>query len=140
DKFGARTGAAETCLKALKAAYKWGEDRGFPSGSPVFTVPSPHKSKGGAPARTVEDEERFLEKHGPGTMARRWFYLARNAAGRIGDMHRLGVPNIVLEGGKPFLSWQPGKKGSKHVTVPFMTELAVELSGDDGSEPAFLRT
>lgn len=140
DQFGARTGAAETCLKALKAAYKWGEDRGFPVDSPVLRVTSPHKSMGGATAWNVDDEKTFLEKHGPGTMARRWFYLARNTAGRIGDMNKLGVHNIVSEGGRAFLTWQPGKKGPKPVTVPIMDELADELANDTGEEATFLRT
>lgn len=34
DTFGGRSGAAHTCLKALRAAYTWGEDRGFPKNSP----------------------------------------------------------------------------------------------------------
>lgn len=61
-------------------------------------------------------------------------------AGRIGDMPKIGVHNIVLEDGRAFLSWQPCKKGSKRVTVPIMTELAAELSADAGSKEAFLRT
>ncbi len=140
DQFRARTGAAETCLKALKAACKWGEDRGFPADSPVLRVTSPHKSMGGATAWDVDDDKKFLEKHGPGTMARRWFYLARNTAGRIGDMNKLEVHNIVLEGGRAFLTWQPAKKGSKPVTPPIMDELAAELADDTGEKATFLRT
>lgn len=95
---------------------------------------------GGATAWDVDDDKKFLEKHGPGTMARRWFYLARNTAGRIGDMNKLEVHNIVLEGGRAFLTWQPAKKGSKPVTLAIMDELAAELADDTGEEATFLRT
>lgn len=63
DGFGGRTGAAETCLKALRAAYKWGQDRGYPANSPVFAVKSTHRSKGGAEPWTAADIEKFLAKH-----------------------------------------------------------------------------
>ena len=43
DTFGTRTGAAHTCLKALRAVYTWGEDHGYPENSPVFKVKSGHR-------------------------------------------------------------------------------------------------
>lgn len=73
-------------------------------------------------------------------MPRRWFYLARNTAGQVGDMNKPGAHNIVPEGGRALLTWQPGKKGSKPVTVPIMAELAVGLGKDTGEEAASLRT
>ncbi len=140
DRFGARTGAAETCLKALKAAYKWGEDRGFPKDSPVHKITSPHKIRGGATPWEAADEEQFLKKHGTGTMARRWFLLARNMAGRIGDIPMIGPRHIVLADGRAFISWQPGKAGPKPVRVPVMIELAEELRAADFTAAAFLLT
>lgn len=110
DNFGARTGAADTCLKALKAAYLWGEDRGFPEDSPVFRVTSPHVSKGGAKAWSEQDEARFLARHGRGTMARRWFFLSKNTAGRIEDIAIIGPENIILRDGRAYLGWQPKKR------------------------------
>ena len=38
DGFGTRTGAADTCMKALRAAYSWGAKRGYPKESKVFEV------------------------------------------------------------------------------------------------------
>ena len=140
DSFGTRTGAAETCLKAMKAAYRWGRSRGFPQNSCVFSVASPHKSKGGATPWTAEDESKFLARHGPGTMARRWFFLAKNMAGRIGDTHDIGPANIKLKEGRAFLAWQPKKKGSKFVEVPVMPELAEELNAGPVHEDGFIMT
>lgn len=140
DSFDARTGAAETALKALKAAYKWGSKRGFPESSPVLGAKSPHKGRGGATPWTSDDESSFLAFHGPGTMARRWFYLAKNMAGRIGDTYDIGPRNSTLKDGRAYLSWQPKKKGSKRVTVPLMRELAEELERGPVHEDAFLVT
>lgn len=140
DSFGILTGAADTCLRGMKAAFKWGADRGFPDNSPVHRLTSPHISKGGATAWTDADEELFLACHGPGTMARRWFLQAKNTAGRIGDTHWLGPKNILLEDGFAFFAWQPSKKGSKFVKVPVMPEFAEELSRGPVCGEAFLAT
>ena len=140
DSFGPLTGAAETCLKALKAAYLWGEDRGFPEDSPVHRIASPHKGKGGAKAWSEEEEAKFLARHGPGTMARRWFYLSKNTSGRIDDVVELGPKNIKLKNDRAYLGWQPKKKGSKYVFVPMMHELADELDQGDWHEEAFILT
>lgn len=140
DSFGAQTGAAETCLKALKAAFKWGKGRGFPKSSPVFEIASPHEGKGGATPWSDDEERLFLSFHGHGTMARRWFYLAKNMAGRIGDTHDIGPREIKLKNGQAFLAWQPKKKGSKPVEVPVMTELARELNVGPVHPDAFLTT
>lgn len=142
DSFGARTGAADTCLKALKAAFIWGEDRGFPEDSPVHRVASPHTGKGGAKAWSEEDEAKFLAKHGRGTMARRWFYLSKNTAGRIEDIVVIGPKNLKLKrnNGRAYLGWQPKKKGSKYVFVPLMPELAEELELGDWHEEVFILT
>jgi hypothetical protein len=110
DSFGTRTGAAETCLKAMKAAFKWGEKRGFPKGSPVHLISTPHTYRGGAVPWTEDDEVKFLAQHRPGTMARLWFWLARNMAGRIGDTHVIGPQNIIRENGRAYLAWQPKKR------------------------------
>lgn len=127
DSFGARTAAASACLKALRAAYAWGEDYGFPIDSPVFKVKTKHVNKGGAIPWSEADEAQFLAKHGPGTMARRWFLLAKNMAGRIGDIYIIGPKSITRRNGRTILSWQPEKKGSKPVEAPLMSELAAEL-------------
>ena len=50
DQFGHRTGAAATCLKALRTAYKWGEDRGY---SGFLARPAIHDPMRGFPARAV---------------------------------------------------------------------------------------
>lgn len=138
DSCGEETGAAENTLKALKAAYKWGRPRGFCKALAVLQIPSPHKGKGGATPWTPEDEVKFLECRKPGTMARCWFWLVKNMAGRIGDTHDIGPRNIKLKNGRAYLAWQPKKKGSEPVEVPLVLEFAEELEGSNVHDDAFL--
>jgi hypothetical protein len=90
DSYGTLSGAAEQAMKALKDAYKWGATRGFPEPSSVLHVSTPHTGRGGATPWTSEDEKAFLDRHRPGPMARLWFWLAKNMAGRIGDKFDIG--------------------------------------------------
>lgn len=144
DSFGSRTGAAQTCLKALRAAYTWGKEQGYKGGEAVFDVRNTHRQKGGATPWTADDEQKFLDAHGPGTMARCWFLLAKNIAGRIGDMHRLGPVNEVTRASGDavlmFIKWQPGKKGSVEVQIPMSWELSMELAGLAADAPSYLLT
>jgi integrase len=140
DSFGSKTGAGATCLKALRAAYTWGAEYGFPEDSPVFKVKNAHVSKGGAIPWTKEDRKKFLACHGAGTMARRWFYLANDTAGRIGDTHLLGPGNEIFRDDQQVVSWQPGKKGSQPVEVPMGTDLMLGLAGLPDDAPTYLLT
>lgn len=139
DEFGGKTGAAETCLKALRAAYKWGQDRGYPLNSPVFGVKSEHRPKGGATSWSAHDVEKFLKAHGPGTMARLWFCLAYATHGRIGDAPFLGPVNEVVHDGVRHIEWQPRKRGSAFVSIPLDEMLAEELGNHD-SRDTYLAT
>lgn len=111
DEFGARTGAAETCLKALRAAYKWGAERGLCKQSHIFGVSAKHKPGGGATPWSSDDIEAFLSCHGPGTMARLWLCLVDVTAGRIGDTPLLGPNHEEYHDGIRHIEWQPPKKG-----------------------------
>lgn len=140
DSFGTLTGAAATCLKALRAAYTWGVEHGYPEDCPVFKVKNTHRSKGGATPWTEDDKTKFLARHGPGTTARRWFFLSDDTAGRIGDTHTLGPKNEVFRDDSQYISWQPGKRGSQPVEVPMSADLMKELAGLPDEAPAYLLT
>lgn len=127
DGFGGRTAAADTCIKALRAAYKWGSKRGYPKNSEVFQVEKVHKDGGGAVSWTAGDVQKFLETHGAGTMARLWFCLAYATHSRIGDAPTMGPSNEAYHGGVRFIEWQPSKKGSAFVSIPMEDILVEEL-------------
>lgn len=140
DSFGERTGAAQTCLKALRAMYAWGTENGYPPNSDIIGVKDYHRSKGGAQSWTNADKARFLRRHGPGTMARRWFMLAHDTAGRIGDMHLLGPKNEEARDDQIVIRWQPKKRGSQGVAVPISRPLMLELGNLPDDAPAYLLT
>lgn len=140
NSFGVRTGAAHTCLKALRAAYTWGVDEGYPSDSPVFQIKSGHVEKGGAEPWSDADAEKFLACHGPGTMARRWFLLAEATAGRIGDMRILGPGHEMTRNERLYIRFQPSKKGSSVVQLPLPWDLMLEVADLPVDAPAYLLT
>jgi hypothetical protein len=103
DAFGAKTAAAATCMKALRAAYRWGADRGFPTRSEVFGVSANHQPGTGALPWTSIDIEKFLDRHAPGSMARLWFCLAYATASRICDAPSLGSEKRLFM--RAFATW-----------------------------------
>jgi hypothetical protein len=75
-------------------------------------------------------------------MARRWFYLPNDTAGRIGDIHLIDPGNEIFRDDQPSNSWQPDKKGSQPVEVPMAmgTNIMLELPGLPVDVPAYLLT
>jgi integrase len=128
DSYRERTAAADNCIKALRAAYRWGEKRGYQKDSPVFSVEKVHRSKGGAILWTAEDMSKFLAMHKPGSMARLWLLLSLNVLPRIGDVGGLGQLNLKVRKSVQWLEFQPSKKGSAYVAVPALPQLISELS------------
>ena len=135
--FRGRKAAAHTCLKALRAAYRWGQARGYPKSGAVFRVKSGYRQGDGATPWTADDFTRFLDRHPPGSTARLWFALAYATGGRIGDAPHLGPANIQTHDEERFLEWQPSKKGSAMVSVPIHAMLAEELE-NHRTRPTFL--
>jgi hypothetical protein len=135
DSFGSRTGAADNCIKALRAAYHWGEKRGYPKESPVLTIDKVHEGKGGAVPWDVSEMQQFLKRHKPGSMARPWFFISINTLPRIGDVGKFSrKKNLVKSKGYTLFSFQPLKKGSAFVSVPVLQQLLDELKLHDNRE------
>lgn len=134
DGFGGRTGAADTCIKALRAAYKWGAKRGYPKQCAVFNVERVHKEGGGATPWEASDIKQYLEKHGPGSMARLWFCMAYATHCRISDSPTMGPCNETFHEGVRFIEWQPKKKGSAFVSIPMDDVLCDELKHHEARE------
>lgn len=138
DSYGEKTGAADNCIKALRAAYRWGEKRGYPKNSAVFSIEKVHKSRVAKPW-TTEEMDKFFAKHKPGSMARLWLMLSLNVLPRIGDVGGLGQHNLKIREGVQWLEFQPSKKGSARVAVPALPQLIYELSLHQ-SRQSFLQT
>jgi len=133
DSFGSRTGAADNCIKALRAAYRWGEKRGYPKKSPVLTIEKVHANRGGAVPWHVSEMQQFLKFHRPGSMARLWFFISINTLPRIGDVGAFSrKKHLIRSKGHTLFCFQPSKKGSASVSVPALKQLLeeLELHGD----------
>jgi integrase len=134
DSFGSKTGSADNCIKALKAAYRWGEKRGYPKMSPVFGVQKVHKSRGGATPWSVEEFKQFLKRHESGSMARLWLMMSLNTLPRIGDAGMLGGKHLSEIDGEKWIGYQPSKRGSAFVSVPALPQFLAELALHDDRE------
>jgi integrase len=139
DSFGSKTGAADNCIKALRAAYSWGEKRGYQKQSPVFEITKVHTNRGGAVPWSVKEMQAFLKRHQPGSTARLWFMISINTLPRISDAGRFGPDHIKIINGTKTIKFQPGKKGSAPVEVPALNQLLDELELHEAGE-TFLRT
>lgn len=140
DGWGAKTAQADTCLKALRAAYAWGIERGWLAHNPAVGVSNVHRSKGGAVAWSPDDLRTFLRAYGPGTAPRMWLMLALWTGARIGDLRILGREHERVIGGAPWLFWQPGKKGSAPVAIPMAPQLAETIRGMPVAGKTYLLT
>jgi len=139
DSFGPKTGAADNCIKALRAAYRWGEKRGYAKQSPVFGITKVHRNRGGAVPWSVKEMKAFLKQHQPGSTARLWFMISINTLPRISDVGRFGPDHIESINGTKTIKFQPGKKGSAPVEVPALYQLLDELELHEVTD-TFLRT
>lgn len=118
DAWGARTGAADNLLKALRVVY---DHARLPN--PARAVRRVHISRGGATPWTAADVRKFADRHPPGTMPHLWLTLALWTGARIGDLAILGRRHETRRDGALWLEWQPGKKGSARVSLPMAPAL-----------------
>lgn len=123
DAWGSRTAQADTSIKALRAAYAWAIRREWVAHNPAAAVKLVHKSKGGATAWSTDDIRKFLRTHQEGTAAHMWIMLGLWTGARLDDLSWLGRAQEITLSGTKWLSWQPGKKGSAHVTLPIAPQL-----------------
>ncbi|MBN8189495.1 tyrosine-type recombinase/integrase [Salipiger thiooxidans] len=124
DRMAAKPGKARNVWKLLTAAYDFGMKRNMCSVNPARAVSKPiYRSQGGATPWTVKDLERFREHHEPGSMAHLALSLFMFTACRIGDAYWLGRGQEMHRQGATWLEWQPGKKGSRPVSIPMMAPL-----------------
>lgn len=130
DKLSDRPGAADNMLKAVSALYKWAIRRDHVTcENPARDVQRIRKKTDGFEAWTADDFAKYLDKHGPGTMARRTLILAMATTARRGDLCRLGRQNEVTIDGRVWLRWKQAKAPHGLVEMPMSAALLDELHG-----------
>lgn len=120
-QFGARTGAADNAIKAMRAAYErmqWLET------NPAAGVKRVHRPRGGATPWSADDVRKFLKAWPLGTMPHVWMMLALFTGARISDLYRLGRAFEVKRAGVTWIEWKPAKKGSSDTAMPMAPQLA----------------
>lgn len=130
DKLGATPGAADNMLKAVSALYKWAIKRDLVTcPNPARDVQRIRRKTDGFLPWTSEDFAKYLDKHGPGTMARRALILAMATTARRGDLCRLGRQNEIQIDGRAWLRWKQQKAPHGLVEMPMSAAMLAELHG-----------
>ena len=130
DKLGATPGAADNLLKAVSALYKWAIRRDLVKcDNPARDVQRNRRKTDGFTPWVADDFARYLEQHGPGTMARRALILAMATTGRRGDLCVLGRQNEVQVAGRTWLRWKQAKAPHGLVEMPMSAALLAEVRG-----------
>ena len=130
DKMGATPGAADNMLKAVSALYKWAIRRDYVTcANPATGVQRIRRKTDGFAPWTADDFAKYLDRHAPGTMARRALILAMATTARRGDLCVLGRQNEVQIGGRTWLRWKQSKAPHGLVEMPMSAALLAELHG-----------
>ncbi|MDG3040471.1 tyrosine-type recombinase/integrase [Roseicyclus marinus] len=138
DGLAATPGAADNMVKALSALYRWAAERGLVDANPAKGVARLIRQHRGAVPWSVEDLQRFRDRHPKGTMAHLALTLFTFTACRIGDAPLLGRMNERRDGAVTWLEWEPGKKGSKPVSIPILPPLAEAIAAQKVAGPTYL--
>jgi integrase len=137
DSMAATPGAADNMVKSLRALFAWAVETGRMKDNPASGVGKINRGKGAVPW-SVDDLERFRNRHPKGTMPHLALTLFMFTACRIGDVVLLGRNHEVKRDGITYLAWNPGKRGSTPVTVPIMPPLAEAITAQKVVGPAYL--
>lgn len=124
DAYAATSGAADNMVKAIRSMYAWACERQIVAVNPAIGIGKIHRGQGGAKPWTVADLRRYRETHPAGTQAHMTLTLLMFTACRIGDAIILGRGHESPQGGVTWLSWQPGKRGAKPVSIPMLPPLS----------------
>lgn len=140
DQMAATPGAADNLVKAVAALFAWAIDRGHLRDNPATGIPRLIRQHRGALAWSIEDLDQFRARHGQGSMAHLALTLFTFTSCRVGDVVRLGRAHERRDGAVTWLDFQPGKKGSRPVSVPILPPLARAIAAQKLIGPTYLLT
>lgn len=139
DKKAATPGAADNFIKAVRAMYAWGLERGHCKANPAAGIGKINRGTG-ATAWTPDDLLKYRQRHPQGTMAHLALSLLMFTACRLGDVYRLGRAHEVQRGGVTWLDWVPEKRGSARVRIPILPPLAAAIKAQTIVGPTYILT
>lgn len=139
DKRANTPGAADNFVKAVRAMYAWGLQRGMVKANPATGIRKINRGTGARPW-SLDDLTAYRKRHPKGTMAHLALTLFMFTAGRIGDVYQLGRANEVKRGSAVWLDWQPEKKGSRRVRIPVLPPLQAAIKAQTVVGQTYLLT
>ncbi len=139
DSISSTPGAADNMVKAIRALYAWGIENGHVSENPANNIGKINRGTGAIPW-SIDDLQKFRDKHQIGTMAHLALTLFMFSACRIGDAPLLGRANELQRDGLTWLDWQPAKRGSIRVTIPILPPLKAAIGAQKVIGPTYLLT
>ncbi|SNS30990.1 tyrosine-type recombinase/integrase [Tropicimonas sediminicola] len=122
-------GARKNTLNAIRAMYRFADERAILRPSPVAAIRASYTSQGGATPWSLDDLRKFRQRHPPGTAAHIALTLFMFTACRVSDAIVLGTTNETEEDGVTWLSWKPIKSSGGEVSIPMMPPLLRAVRG-----------
>jgi len=128
DKFAATPSGRDNLKKSVSAMYEWAIKREY------VTCPNPAKGISKLKPRTAgfytctaDDVRKYLEHHGPGTMARRCMIVVLATVARREDLRNLGPSNEFERDGQTWLRWTQSKAPHDVTEIPMLALLTDEV-------------
>ena len=123
DDMAATPAQADAFIEAVAVMYDWAAKRKHVRSNPARGIEKIYEKGDGATPWKAADVKRFLAHHHLGTKAHVAISILLWTGCRIEDTTVLGRQHECVIDGIPALRWQPTKKGSSEVSVPFLTPL-----------------
>lgn len=119
--------AANTVKKNLSMLFNFASQKlSYAGKNPARFAEKMKTNPDGFHTWTDEEVERFLERHGPGTMARLVLLLAMNTGMARQDLARVGWQNVKVKAGRRRIDYRRGKT-SVAADLPILPDLDEEL-------------
>ncbi len=123
DEMAATPSQAQAFLTGLKLMFEWGRKRKMIAKNPVVDIEFKYKKGAGATPWTPENIKTFVAYHKPGTAPHVAAMVLMWTGCRVEDLLAIGRPCECIVEGDEAIRFQPQKKGSSLVTMPFLPPL-----------------
>lgn len=128
---------ANNRIKALRQLYRWAIEAKHATHSPAKEVPYFKVASEGFHTWTIGEVRQYMDRHAPGTKARRALMLALLTGGRRSDLVRLGK-QMLRDGWLRWIEKKGSRQKVKVTEIPVLPALQAELDLAPADEMTFL--
>jgi len=129
DGMGATPAQADAFIEAVGVMYDWAIDRKYVKTNPARGIKGVYTKGDGATPWKTSDLKAFIAKHKPGSKAYVCLHLLVWTGCRIEDATILGRKHECVIDGIEAIRFQPSKRGSTEVCIPFVKPLKDAVRG-----------